>query len=274
MRKKTISLLILLMMAFLILTLSGCMKITHKIYESGFFEYVIVGKTGNFPKNKEDQVVAIVRLTELGQEQEIIDIPRMIDGKEVWYIGFRIIRGLMGGNRPYPITSPNLKKMYIHDNIIGIDNEIVPTADEWDIMFCSAVDNSDLGWMNNNLSLEWISDTIRGKVYIYKFWYDKAVEDLQQSGINDSTYGEKILPANVAFLNNYSDEINGGYYRLDNIKSGEKIPQPPSPERECFEFIGWFTDANCTYTWDFNDVKEIENGDEFRLYAGWRLNFY
>lgn len=270
MRKKFYNLLIVLMLAFLMLTLSGCMKITHRIYESSFFEYVIVGKAGNFPKNKEDQVVAIVRLTALGQEQETIDIPRMIDGKEVWYIGFRIIRGLMGGNRPYPITSPNLKKMYIHDNIIGIDNEIVPTADEWDIMFCSAVDNSDLGWMYNNLDLEWIADTIRGKVYIYKFWYDKVEEDLQQTGLNNSYYGKKILPANIAFLNNYSDTINGGYYRLDNIESGNRIPQPPNPEREGYEFTGWFIDHDCINIWDFNKVQEIENGDEFRLYAGWQ----
>lgn len=259
-------------MVSLILIFAGCSKTTHKIYESGFFEYVIVGKRGNFPKNKADQVVAIVRLTEFGQEQETIDIPRTIDGKEVRYIGFRIIKGMpgMGGNRPYPFTSPNLKKMYIHDNIVGIDNEIVPTADEWDIMLCSAVDNSDLGWADYNFDLDWIADSIRGKVYIYKFWYDKVVEDLQESGRSNSLYGERILPANIVFLNNYSDEINGGYYMLDNIKTSAKIPQPPNPEREGYKFTGWFTDPDCTNIWNFNNVKEIKNGDEFRLYAGWQ----
>ena len=249
------------MIAILVITLSGCSKTTHRIYESGFFEYVIVGKIGNFPKNKADQVVAIVSLTELGKEQETIDIPRTIDGKEVWYIGYRIIKGLIAENQPFPITSPNLKKMYIHDNIIGIDSEIVPTPDQWDIMLCSAVDNLDL----NELVF-----TVRGKVYIYKFLFDKEVEDLQQSGRSNSWYGEKILPANIVFLNNYSDEINCGYYRLDNIITGYKITQPPSPERDGYEFTGWFTDANCSYIWNFDNEKEIEVGDEFRLYAGWQ----
>ena len=251
------------MMAIMIITLPGCSKTTHKIYESGFFEYVIVGKTSRFPKNKADEVVAIIRLTEFGQEQETIDIPRMIDGKEVWYIGYGIIKGLpaMGSNQPYPITSPNLKKMYIHDNIICIEDGVfLSTSDEWDIMLCSEVDNLDIE----------MDTIVRGTIYIYKFLYDKAVEELQQSGISDPTYGERILPANIAFLNNYSDIINSGYYRLDNIETGNKIPHPPNPEREGYEFIGWFIDPDCTNIWDFNNEKEIENGDEFRLYAGWQ----
>lgn len=263
MRKKGLNLVFLLMMAIMIITLSGCSKTTHKIYESGFFEYVIIGRTSPFPKNKEDRVVAIIRLTELGQGQETIDIPRMIDGKEVWYIGFRIIRGgLMAGNRPYPFSSPNLKKMYIHDNITYIEEEIfTSTADEWDIMLCS---------IDYNFEISWISYLIRGKTYIYKCLYDKAVEALQQSGISNPAYGDKILPANIAFLNNYSDEINGGYYMLDNIVTGNKITQPLSPERDGYEFTGWFTDTNCSNIWNFDNEKEIENGDEFRLYAGWQ----
>ncbi|MGD9887267.1 MAG: hypothetical protein AB7T03_04840, partial [Bacilli bacterium] len=62
MRKKGLNLVFLLMMAIIIITLPGCSKTTHKIYESGFFEYVIIGKTSRFPKNKADEVVAIVRL--------------------------------------------------------------------------------------------------------------------------------------------------------------------------------------------------------------------
>jgi len=190
-----------------------------------------VGKTGNFPKDKGDQVVAIIRLTELGQEQKTLDIPRTIDGKEVWYIGYPIIKGLMSGNQPYPITSANLEKMYIHDNIIGIEDGIfLSTADEWDIMLCS---------VDYNFDLELLARGVRGKTYIYKFLYDKTVEDLQQSGRSNPEYGERILPANISFLNNHSDEINDGYYMLDNIKTSNKIPQLPSPEREGYVFTGW-----------------------------------
>jgi uncharacterized repeat protein (TIGR02543 family) len=196
----------------------------------------------------------------LGQEQETIDIPRTIDGKEVWYIGYGIIKSLMA-NGVYPFTSQNLKKMYIHDNIISIERDIFATAKEWDIMLCSA---------DYNFDLDWIADSVHGNIYIYQFLYDKTVEDLKQSGTSDPRYGEKILPANIVFLNNYSDEINGGYYMLDNIKTGNKITPPPSPEREGYEFVGWYIDAGCTNKWNFVNVIEIENGDEFRLYAGWQ----
>lgn len=168
----------------------------------------------------------------------------------------------MTGNRPYPFSSPNLKKMYIHDNITYIEEAIfTSTADEWDIMLCST---------DYNFEISWISYLIRGKTYIYKCLYDKAVEELQQSGISNPAYGERILPANIAFLNNYSDEINGGYYMLDNIETGSKITEPPSPEREGYEFTGWFTDTNCSNIWNFDNEVEIGSGDEFRLYAGWQ----
>ena len=269
MGKKSLNLFLLFIMAFVMFASVGCSKTTHRIYESGYFEYVIVGKRGNFPKNKEDQVVAIIRLTELGQEQETIDIPLTIDGKEVWYIGFRIIKGLMGGNRPYEFSSPNLKKMYIHDNIIGIDNEILRIENQWDVMLCSVDYNRDLDWAIYKIDLIDIVGSINGNIYIYKFLYDKTVEDLQQSGRSNPWYGERILPANVVFLNNYSDEINSGYYRLDYVISGNKITPPPIPEREGYEFTGWFTDVNCLNIWNFGNEIEIENGDEFRLYAGW-----
>jgi uncharacterized repeat protein (TIGR02543 family) len=100
--------------------------------------------------------------------------------------------------------------------------------------------------------------------------YEKKLEDLQLSGIDISGFGDKILPANIAFLNNYSNEINGRYYMLDNIETGSKITQPPSPEREGYEFTGWFTDADCYNIWNFDNEKGIESGDEFRLYAGWQ----
>ena len=72
-------------------------------------------------------------------------------------------------------------------------------------------------------------------------------------------------------MNNYSDEVNGGYYRLDNIGTGETIPEPPAPEREGYTFGGWYTEPECVTAWDFGDSPRIEEGVEFRLYAKWRV---
>ena len=71
-------------------------------------------------------------------------------------------------------------------------------------------------------------------------------------------------------MNNYSAEINGGYYSLDNIIAGEKIPLPPDPEREGYIFDGWYIEPECINKWDFETSPVIEEDAEFRLYAGWR----
>ena len=71
-------------------------------------------------------------------------------------------------------------------------------------------------------------------------------------------------------MNNYSDAINEGYYSLDHIQSGGKINPPKSPVRSGYTFIGWYTEPQCINVWDFNVSPTIEEGAEFRLYAGWR----
>ena len=107
------------------------------------------------------------------------------------------------------------------------------------------------------------------RIYIYKEIFENSSYQ-----IIDGDYwwtGQKIRPANITFLYNYSDATNQGYYRLDNIESGYKIPKPSNPERTGYEFIGWFTEPSCSDAWDFNNTKEISSDDEFRLYAGWQV---
>ena len=64
--------------------------------------------------------------------------------------------------------------------------------------------------------------------------------------------------------------MNGGYYRLDNIESGEAIPKPPAPEREGYEFTGWYREPECVTVWNFAEAPIFEEDSEFVLYAGWR----
>ena len=77
-------------------------------------------------------------------------------------------------------------------------------------------------------------------------------------------------PANIVFMNNYSAEMNRGYYWLDNIMMGEIISLPPMPERNGYEFTGWYTEPECINKWDFDMTLELEKDEEFRLYAGWQ----
>lgn len=214
------------------------------IKSSGYFEYIV---------EKDDitneKVVAVVGLTYDGMNREVIDVPREIDGKPVRYIGRRVTKVNLMGVEYYHFESENLKKIYLPDTVRMIDSDVfdyLKRADELEIMLCSCHNTTirDIGEFN--------------RIYLYKTLYE--------SGDFSGDYAF----ANIVFMNNYSDEVNGGYYRLDNIGTGETIPEPPAPEREGYTFGGWYTEPECVTAWDFGDSPRIEEGVEFRLYAKWR----
>lgn len=113
------------------------------------------------------------------------------------------------------------------------------------------------------------------KIYIYKDLYEeidiKYRELVGELEPGESYYHEAIFtPANIAFMNNYSEEINKGYYRADDVENGEKISEPPAPEREGYIFTGWYTEAEAINLWNFDNRIDMSDGEELRLYAGWR----
>lgn len=238
MGKKLIGIAVAALMLFGIFGLSGCNK--HKVYEDGYFQYVVLGENSIY-LGEDSKAIAIVGFTKLGKEQEVIDLPRIIDGKPVIMVGTRIV-GFDNSNRFY---SEKLKKIYIHDNIQQI---VYFEGQEVDAMLCSL--NIDLF----RETTDYKPLTFFKNIYVY--------ESVNQNN--------NLLSANIIFLNNYSAEVNGGYYRLDNIVPGEKISKPPNPERTGYEFVGWFTESSCINAWDFDSSKEITSGTEFSLYAGWR----
>jgi hypothetical protein len=103
-------------MLFLTTGLTACIQ-KHKIYEDGYWQYIVIGKNTHFPQNSEDCEVAIVGLTEIGKEQTSLDVPRTIDGMDVTHIGYYKRSLIMEGGGNYKIESPNLERLYLHDNI-------------------------------------------------------------------------------------------------------------------------------------------------------------
>ncbi len=213
----------------------------------GYFQYIIVNGKKGTPTIFDKKYVAIIGFSALGKEQEIIDIPREIGGIEVRYIGYR--KNETFAYSTYYFGSENLKKVYIHENIERIyDGAFTQTLLE-EVMVCSAK------YSNAISDYKYINDAM---YYVYKSVYESH------------EYGKVVSAANIEFMNNYSTEINEGYYSLDNIKAGIPIPQPAKPEREGYEFTGWYTESDCENLWDFAESPEIKEGEEFRLYAGWR----
>lgn len=58
---------------------------------------------------------------------------------------------------------------------------------------------------------------------------------------------------------------DGASTKTVSVSEGEKLEKPADPTRDGWTFDGWYTDADCTYPYDFeNTVSEA-----FTLYASW-----
>ncbi|MBQ7761156.1 MAG: InlB B-repeat-containing protein [Clostridia bacterium] len=86
------------------------------------------------------------------------------------------------------------------------------------------------------------------------------------------------LPANIAYLFNYEENPNNGYFFVDLLEESGKLTKPPyDPRREGYTFAGWYKDTECTEQWDFESDEVIISFDEeknriyeeFCLYAKW-----
>ena len=222
--------------------------------ESGYFLYITMYDTST--EDPDDMIAAIVGLTSEGQSQSVIDVPREIDGIPVRYIGaVSYEQPTIMGVLYYRFECMNLKKLYVHDNIESIVQDAFYFYPQVEVMLCS--NDLDIGLDGLRVHLTGLPQY--NKAYVYRSLYESA-------GLEGS---ELYFPANVVFMNNYSDEVNGGYYRLDNIAEGETIPEPPAPEREGYEFGGWYTEPECVTAWDFGEPPTIGEDGEFRLYARW-----
>lgn len=257
---------------FLMMGFASCQIFKRKIHEDGYWQYMVISGY-----SKDSREVAIVGLTESGKEQEALDVPRTIEGMKVTSFGYTKGSFFMGGGY-YKIESENLKRLYIHDNIEHIFysslyyfyfNNIEWECGEFPYEFKIIYSGYD----------EPNHYDYHIKTYIYKELYDEINKKYKEELKNYGDYEEKesyywfeveFAPANVAFMNNYSEEINKGYYRADDIENGEKITEPPVPERDGYIFTGWYTEAEAIKLWDFDTQVDILDGEELKLYAGWR----
>lgn len=247
---------------FLMMGFASCQIFKRKIHEDGYWQYIVIGG-----HSEDGGEVAIVGLTESGKEQEALDVPRKIKGIKVTSFGY-------AGSR-YKIESENLKRLYIHDNIEhifysslyyfyfnNIEWECGEFPYEFKIIY-SGYDEPDY------VSHYYFT------IYIYKDLYEE-IDKKYKELVGELGPGEYYIHtrlfalANVAFMNNYSEEINKGYYRADDIENGEKISEPPVPERDGYIFTGWYTEAEAIKLWDFDTQVDILDGEELKLYAGWR----
>ncbi|MBP5194246.1 MAG: InlB B-repeat-containing protein [Clostridia bacterium] len=268
MKRKRTELILFAVSVMLVAALSGCSIFPLiKDYEemcAGDFRYIVVDDYEIVNgKEKKCKSVAIVGFSWSGIESEVIDIPQKLDGKPVRYIGYQYRTSFAG--RQYHLHSDNLKKMYISENVSSIYTEAFYALREngeepvFDVMLCAVKNPSDLFYYSHGIIF-----------YLYRHVYEDMREEfLAKYPDRIEDFESKYHRANVTFKNNYSDEVNGGYYRLDNVAPGETVPMPPAPERDGYAFIGWYTEAECVNAWNFDVSPELSEDSDFILYACW-----
>ena len=93
-------------------------------------------------------------------------------------------------------------------------------------------------------------------------------------------YRFKICKANTAYMFNYENCPNDGYFFINDFEYGTTIEDSPYvPLREGYVFDGWHKEPECINIWDFDtdslpEAQYNEGGialyQETKLYAKWR----
>ncbi len=97
-----------------------------------------------------------------------------------------------------------------------------------------------------------------------------------------ANYRFKICKANTAYMFNYGDCPNDGYFFIDDFEYGEMIENTPyTPLRSGYMFDGWYKEPACINAWNFEmdtlpqaqyNEEEQEIYQETKLYAKWIKN--
>ena len=179
--------------------------------------------------------IRISRLTDAGKELENIVIPDEIEGYPV--------TTLSGGT-----GSSKVKKLYVSKNVEYISYQWLDARSYKTIYIRYDCTKNSIGGNNGNPYISYIS------------------EDICNKNIPNLNY----CIANINYLYNYENSINGGIHFIDDLDEGENIAVfPPEPLREGYRFTGWYRDEEGTETFDMQGyVRNAEDGI-ISLYAGW-----
>ena len=241
--------LIIVSLVIFCLCISGCKtKNNLKIYED--FKYYLF-----------DDIAYIYELSEDGKTKDSIIFPSIIENYKT---GLGVNFGIMIPNKVI-LESNNIASIYFNSDII-IDT-----------------------YMNNAVYFS-ITDIENIRIFLPNTSH--LISDVE-SRWNDLYYSNEFYNKNKDIVTNLDGKIaNVSYYYncekefetffIDDV-DGDKIKNmPPVPQREGYEFIGWYKEPECINEWDFdNDIvpAKVYNSDneyqyqETILYAKWeKLN--
>ena len=237
--KKLFAMFLTGILVFALAISAGC---TYDPYEyeaeEGFFVY---------KKYKNADHVVIMGLTELGNQQEIIVMPKTIGGYKYNFYYDTAQRP----NRYQTINliaNENLKKIYFEYDLL---NNKWGAAGQESILY-TFHNFAGIKVIVNNITARGASSgSLQNEIDIYtNYKYAYNVDNSPSEKVYDRHFSQL---ANAQFMYNYDEAPNEGYYWIDDIDDGEKIEIiPPDPEREGYVFSGWYCEPECENEWDFN----------------------
>ncbi len=248
-RKKILALLILAVMSLLMVSsLFGCKLADEdrKFYTDYFFCIY----------NEDYTEVTILELTDLGKEQEILVIPKTINGVPVNILGGYTIQW-GGPNTGHNLASNYTKKIYVDFNI-HISDRSLNMPHLQDIIVSPFDFDSSIRILSNKAQGEtsvnvFIRQGIIGTDYFIK------------NGIHES-YDKFFKEANISF---YIDD-SGMPYFVDSYSPSDLYLLPQIPIKDGFVFEDWYLEAECINKWNGEYPQSQE--EKLNLYAKWIKN--
>ena len=182
------------------------------------------------------QYVCIKGLTDKGKELEYVVFPESIDGIPVTKIAMYT-------------SGSKAKKAYIPTSIISFH-----------VLNWTTVNIEPLKLIDQRFTYSLKNSMKTPRTYVSEYAEKVLVEK----------FNNFYFIANLCYLYNYEDSPNGGQWFVDDLDEGERIGYIPSePVREGYKFTGWFTDKECTKSFDLNGYAYDPADGNISLYAGW-----
>lgn len=182
------------------------------------------------------QYVCIKGLTDKGKELEYVVFPESIDGIPVTKIAMYT-------------SDSKAKKAYIPTSIISFH-----------VLNWTTVNIEPLKLIDQRFTYSLKNSMKTPRTYVSEYAEKVLVEK----------FNNFYFIANLCYLYNYEDSPNGGQWFVDDLDEGERIGYIPSePVREGYKFTGWFTDKECTKSFDLNGYAYDPANGNISLYAGW-----
>lgn len=188
-------------------------------------------------------------------EKTAVFVPSKISGMYVTGLGFS--RGMTLHTMSHQFKG---ERVYFPNSIQFFCGDYIQIIDI-DVFYCGKLTN--LGSLTHSTDYK--------NIYVPYDLYEEY-----RALYNSVSNLKSLKAANVTYYLNYPDskyEFNE-YYYVDYYELGEKIKYiPPIPEKDGYEFGGWFKESDCINEWDFDVDTIVYNSENsiINLYAKWVL---